>query len=214
MGSLVGQSEANLRQALKVAESASPCILWLDEIEKGLSGIKSSGFSDGGTTARVFGSLLTWLQEKTAPVYVVATSNDISALPPELLRAGRFDDIFWIDLPNAEERSEIWQIHIAKAGRDPGSFDIDKLVKASDGYTGAEIETAIGDALHLGFDEGREVVTEDLVTAIRTRVPLTMTMREQIDQLRDWAIRRAKPASSRIEADEAKRSSRAARLDL
>lgn len=214
MGSLVGQSEANLRQALKVAESASPCILWLDEIEKGLSGIKSSGFSDGGTTARVFGTLLTWLQEKTAPVYVVATSNDISALPPELLRAGRFDDSLWVDLPNAEERAEIWQIHLAKTGRDPSGFDLGALVRASDGYTGAEIETAVGDALHLGFDEGREVRSEDLVKAILARVPLTMTMREQIDALRDWAARRAKPASSRIEASASQRASRAAGLDL
>jgi len=214
MGSLVGQSEANLRQALKVAESASPCILWLDEIEKGLSGVKSSGVSDGGTTARVFGSLLTWLQERTSPVYVVATSNDITALPPELLRAGRFDDIMFVDLPNTVERQEIWQIHLAKAGRDPRAFGLAALVKASDGYTGAEIEVAIGDALHQGFDEGREIVTEDLAQAIRTRVPLTATMREVIDELRDWASRRAKPASSRIESDEAQRSSRAARLDL
>jgi len=214
MGSLVGQSEANLRQALKVAESASPCILWLDEIEKGLSGVKSSGVSDGGTTARVFGTLLTWLQEKKAPVYVVATSNDITALPPELLRAGRFDDIFFVDLPNAMERSEIWQIHLAKAGRDPSAFGITSLVEASDGYTGAEMETAISDALHRGFDEDREIVTEDLALAIRTRVPLTATMREQIDELREWASRRAKPASSRIETDAGTRTSRASRLDL
>jgi hypothetical protein len=214
MGSLVGQSEANLRQALKVAESASPCILWLDEIEKGLSGIKSSGFSDGGTTARVFGTLLTWLQEKTAPVYVVATSNDISALPPELLRAGRFDDIFWVDLPNSVERAEIWQIHLAKTGRVPERFDIDALVAVSDGYTGAEIETAVGDALHVGFDENREIVTDDLADAITARVPLTTTMSEQIDELRAWAARRAKPASSRTESGAGQRSSRAARLDL
>jgi SpoVK/Ycf46/Vps4 family AAA+-type ATPase len=214
MGSLVGQSEANLRQALKVAESASPCILWLDEIEKGLSGINCSGFSDGGTTARVFGTLLTWLQEKTAPVYVVATSNDISALPPELMRAGRFDQVFWVDLPNAVERSEIWQIHLAKTKRDPGAFSIDVLVETSDGYTGAEIATAVGDALHQGFDEGREIVTDDLVQAICARIPLTVTMREQIDDLREWAARRARPASSRIEADKGEQTSRAAKLDL
>jgi len=176
--------------------------------------VKSSGVSDGGTTARVFGSLLTWLQEKTAPVYVVATSNDISALPPELLRAGRFDDIFFVDLPNAQERAEIWSIHLAKVGRDESAFTMETLIAASDGYTGAEIETAIGDALHIGFDEGRQITTTDLATAIQTRVPLTLTMREQIDDLREWAGRRAKPASSRIEVDASKRTSRAARLDL
>jgi len=214
MGSLVGQSEANLRQALKVAESASPCILWLDEIEKALSGIRSSGVSDGGTTARVFGSLLTWMQERTNPVYVVATSNDVSALPPELLRAGRIDDIMFTDLPNAIERAEIWDIHIAKVGRVPERFDVGTLVTISDGYTGAEIEVAVGDALHQGFDNDREIVTDDLIAAIRARIPLTVTMREQIDELRDWASRRAKPASSRIEPDASKRTSRAARLDL
>lgn len=214
MGSLVGQSEANLRQALKVAESAAPCVLWLDEIEKGLSGVQSSGMSDGGTTARVFGSLLTWFQEKTAPVYVVATSNDISALPPELLRAGRFDEMFFVDLPNADERREIWSIHVAKAGRDTSSFDLDALVQASDGFTGSEIETAVGDALVNAFDEGREITTEDLAQAIASRVPLTETMKEQIDALRTWAKRRAKAASSPQAVVAGEGKSRAATLDL
>lgn len=214
MGSLVGQSEANLRQALHVAESAAPCVLWLDEIEKGLSGVKSSGASDGGTTARVFGSLLTWLQEKTAPVYVVATSNDISALPPELLRAGRFDETFFVDLPNADERREIWSIHIAKARRNPDSFDLAALVQASDGFTGSEIETAVGDALVNAFDEGREITTEDLVQAVMSRVPLTETMKEQIDALRTWAKRRAKAASSSQAITAGEGKSRASTLDL
>lgn len=198
MGSLVGQSESNLRQALKVAESASPCVLWLDEIEKGLSGVKSSGSSDGGTTARVFGALLTWMQEKTAPVYIVATSNDIQALPPELLRAGRFDDIFFVGLPNQIERAEIWAIHLRKAGRNPEAFDMSALVDASAGYTGAEIEASIGDSLYIGFDEDREIDTGDLLQAIASRVPLTSTMKEQIDELTRWAATRAKPASSPI----------------
>lgn len=214
MGSLVGQSEANLRQALRVAESAAPCVLWLDEIEKGLSGVQSSGMSDGGTTARVFGSLLTWFQEKTAPVYVVATSNDISALPPELMRAGRFDEIFFVDLPNPVERQEIWRIHIAKAGRDVEKFDLASLVVASDGYTGSEIETAVGDALVAAFDEGREITTEDLAQAIAGRVPLTETMREQIDALRVWAKRRAKLASSLQTVASSDGKSRAATLDV
>jgi ATP-dependent 26S proteasome regulatory subunit len=214
MGSLVGQSESNLRSALKVAESASPCILWLDEIEKGLSGVKSSGSSDGGTTARVFGALLTWMQEKTAPVYIVATSNDIESLPPELLRAGRFDDIFFVDLPTIVERSEIWSIHIAKTGRDPEGFDIASLAEASASYTGAEIEAAVGEALYVGFDEDREITTDDLLVAIQGRVPLTSTMREQIDGLRKWAASRAKPASSPVATGTASDTSRAASLDI
>lgn len=214
MGSLVGQSEQNLRSALKVAESAAPAILWLDEIEKGLSGIKSSGASDGGTTARVFGTLLTWMQEHTAPVYVVATSNDISALPPELLRAGRFDDIFFVDLPNAEERAEIWSIHIARAGREASKFDLVQLVEASAGYTGAEIESAVGDALYVGFDEDREIETSDLLAAVADRVPLTQTMKEEIEDLRKWANTRAKPASSEIAVDTIVTSKARAKLDL
>jgi len=215
MGSLVGQSEANLRQALKVAESSAPAIVWLDEMEKGLSGVASSGHSDGGTTARVFGTLLTWLQEKTAPVYVIATSNDVTALPPELLRAGRFDEIFFVDLPNADERREIWSIHLGKVKRDAERFDVDALVKASDGYTGSEIEVAVGDALFAGFDEGREIDSNDLLSAIAGRVPLTRTMDDKIDDLRAWARSRAKPASSPYTAATAKGDgSRAATLDL
>ena len=213
MGSLVGQSEANLRQALAVAESAAPAILWLDELEKGLSGVQSSGMSDGGTTARVFGNLLTWMQERTAPVYVVATSNDITAMPPELLRAGRFDDIFFVDLPNADERAEIWNIHIGKVGRKTGSFDLDALIEASASYTGAEIEQAVADSLFFGFDEGREITTDDLVDAVKARVPLTETMREKITGLREWAAHRAKPASSVKVVSKASQS-RAAGLDL
>jgi hypothetical protein len=213
MGSLVGQSEANLRQALKVAESASPAILWLDEIEKGLSGVKSSGAADGGTTARVFGALLTWLQEKTAPVYVVATSNDIQALPPELLRAGRFDDIFFVDLPNREERREIWLIHLIEARRDPKAYDLEALANLSDGFTGAEIETTVGDALYSAFDAGRDLTDEDLRVAIEGRVPLKQTMGEQIQALREWARRRAKAASSPVDATTG-RSSRVAMMDV
>lgn len=214
MGSLVGQSEANLRQALRVAESTAPCVLWLDEIEKGLSGVQSSGMSDGGTTARVFGALLTWLQEKTAPVYVVATSNDIEALPPELMRAGRFDDIFFVDLPNWEERAEIWNIHLQRVGRDPEHFDVNELVLASTGYTGSEIETSVMSGLYAGFAEGREIVTDDLIDAIRSRVPLTETMAEKINALRAWAKRRARPASSPQEVTTKDAASRAATLDL
>jgi len=196
MGSLVGQSEQNLNRALQVAESAAPCILWLDELEKGFSGVKSSGRSDGGTTARVFAKFLTWMQEKTAPVYIVATCNDIQALPPELMRAGRFDDIFFVDLPNRTERKEIWEIHISKVGRDPANYSIEALVEQSEGYTGSEIEVSVADGLYTAFDESSELKTSHLVAAINERVPLLKTMETEINNLREWAKGKAKPASS------------------
>jgi SpoVK/Ycf46/Vps4 family AAA+-type ATPase len=122
-GGLVGQSEGNLRSVIETAEAIAPCVLWLDEIEKGFSGSKSSGMSDGGTSSRVFGSFISWMQEKTKPVFVVATANDVTQLPPEFLRKGRFDELFFVDLPNQQERDLIWRIQIAKYGRDPEKYD-------------------------------------------------------------------------------------------
>src|SRR5678816_3872924 len=142
-GSFVGSSEENVRRAISVAESVAPVVLWVDEIDKAFAGSQSSGMTDGGTTARVFGTFLTWLSEKTAPVFVVATANDVSQLPPELLRKGRLDEIFYVDLPSREERSDIFRIHLAKRGREPEEFDLDALVAASPEFSGAEIEEAI-----------------------------------------------------------------------
>src|SRR5947208_7240325 len=150
-GSLVGSSEENVRRAIAVAESVAPAILWVDEIDKAFAGAQGSGVSDGGTTARVFGTFLTWLSEKTAPVFVVATANDISQLPPELLRKGRFDEIFFVDLPTKEERKEIFGIHLEKRGRVPDGFDLDALAKRSEGFSGAEIEQAIVSGLFDAF---------------------------------------------------------------
>jgi AAA+ superfamily predicted ATPase len=215
MGSLVGQSEANLRQALAIAEGAAPSVLWIDEIEKGLSGVASSGHTDGGTTSRVFGQLLTWMQEKTAPVYIIATSNDISGLPPELLRAGRFDKIFFVDIPNPAERAEIWSIHLERRGRQPADFDLSDLVDASDGYTGSEIEQAVMDALVQAFDQDRELATEDLAQAIGDLMPLTQTMGERIADLRSWAERRASRASTPVATESASpTASRARGIDF
>ena len=191
MGSLVGQSEANLRAALKVAEAVAPAVLWIDEIEKGLGG---SGELDGGTSKRVFGTLLTWMQEHDSGVYVVATANDVGALPPELLR--RFDDIFFVDLPDKAARQEIWHIHLAKRKRDPASFDLDVLAGESDSLTGSEIEEATKAALFHGFSQGREIDTADLLAAMKAKVPLSVTMAERLAAIRDWASRRARPASS------------------
>lgn len=192
---MVGSSEQNMRTALRLAESVAPCLLWLDELEKGLAGVASSHLSDAGTTARVFGSFLTWMQEKTAPVFVVATANDISILPPEALRKGRFDEIFFIDLPNLAERREIFAIHIAKRGRKPLDFDLDSLARASENFSGAEIEQAVIAALYDAFETGRDLTTDDMLNALRNTVPLSHTMENQVKALRAWARTHARPSS-------------------
>ncbi|MCW3096894.1 MAG: ATPase of the class [Chthonomonadaceae bacterium] len=193
---IVGSSEENMRKAIRVAESVAPCILWLDELEKGFSGTQSSGMSDGGTTSRVFGTFLTWMQDKKAPAFVVATSNDVTSLPPELLRKGRFDEIFFIDLPTAEEREQIFKIHLVKRKRDPDEFDLPRLAAATPGFSGAEIEACVVEALYDAFDDDKTLTTEALVTAAHHTVPLSMTMRERIEDLREWANTRARIASS------------------
>ncbi len=197
-GGIVGQSEENIRKAIRVAESTAPNVVWIDELEKGFAGTQSSGFSDGGTTARVFGTFITWLQDKTAPCFVVATANDVSALPPELLRKGHFDEIFFVDLPSAEERAEIFGIHLQKRHRDPTLFDLQTLAARAAGYSGAEIEQAVISALYDAFDLEREVTTDDILAVVGQSVPLSLTMKERIDVLREWAETRARPASSAL----------------
>ena len=181
-----------MRKAIATAESVAPCILWIDELEKGFSGTQSSGMSDGGTTSRVFGSFINWLQDKKAACFVVATSNDVSQLPPEMMRKGRFDEIFFVDLPAAKERGEIFEIHLSKRKRDPKKFDIAKLANATVGYSGAEIESAVEAALFKSFGDGvRELTTEDVLEAATETVPLSVTMSEGIEKLRTWAETRA-----------------------
>ncbi|MBE0699513.1 MAG: AAA family ATPase, partial [Anaerolineaceae bacterium] len=194
-GELVGASEQNMRTALRLAESVAPCLLWLDELEKGLAGSASSHLSDAGTTARVFGSFLTWMQEKTQPVFVVATANDISILPPEILRKGRFDEIFFIDLPKFDERAEIFAIHLARRGRNPLSFNLDNLAQNSVGFSGAEIEQVVISGLYDAFEAGRELCSEDLLKNLAETIPLSKTMELQITALRNWAHTHARPAS-------------------
>jgi SpoVK/Ycf46/Vps4 family AAA+-type ATPase len=193
---LVGQSESNLRSVTRTAEVIAPCCLWIDEIEKGFSGSKRSNATDGGTSARVFGSFLSWMQEKKAPVFVVATANDVSQLPPEMLRKGRFDETFFIDLPNQTEREAIWEIQISTYGRDPKDYDLVQLARATDGLTESEIEQVFVDALFLAFDSDREPTDLDIGGVLTEFVPLSKLMAEQIAGLRSWAKGRARTATS------------------
>jgi SpoVK/Ycf46/Vps4 family AAA+-type ATPase len=190
--SFVGSSEQNVRRAITIAESVSPVILWIDEIDKGFAGLQSSTFSDSGTTARVFGTLITWLQEKKKPVFVIATANDVEVLPPELLRKGRFDEIFFVDLPNEDERKEIFFIHIKKRNRDPRDFDLAALAAQSNGFSGAEIEQAVIAALYDAYEKDQELSTDFILKAIKDTFPLSATMREEIESRRQWAKGRAR----------------------
>lgn len=192
---VVGSSEENMRKAIKTAESIAPVILWIDEIEKSLSGVQSSSFSDAGTSARVFGTFITWLQEKTMPVFVIATANNIQLLPSELLRKGRFDEIFFIDLPSEEERIEIFKIHLKKRNRPPENFDTASMAKAAENFSGAEIEQVIISALFDAFVANRQVTTEDVLHNIKSSIPLALTMSESINGLKQWAKTRTVPAT-------------------
>lgn len=194
--SLVGSSEENARKAIKIAESVAPAILWIDEIEKAFAGTQSSAFSDAGTTARVFGGFITWLQEKQSPVFVIATANNIELLPPELLRKGRFDEIFFVNLPSLEEREEIFAIHLSKRNRDPKKFDLKELAKEAEGFSGSEIEQAVISALYDAFEAQETLSTKHIMKSIQQTVPLSKTMKENIDGLRKWAATRARMASS------------------
>ncbi|MCA9564679.1 MAG: AAA family ATPase, partial [Myxococcales bacterium] len=198
---LVGSSEENIRKAIRTAEAVAPSILWLDELEKGFSGVQSSGSTDSGTTSRVFGTFITWLQEKTKPVFVIATANDVSQLPPELMRKGRFDEIFFVDLPDPIERKAIFDIHIKKKNRPVEEFDLNKLVASTQGFSGSEVEQAIVAALYDAFDEGVDIDTERLAKASQEIIPLSYTMKERIDYLREWAKTRARAASIRQDED-------------
>lgn len=193
--SLVGGSEENIRRAITIAEGVAPCILWVDEIDKAFGGLSGSS-TDSGTSQRVLGTFLTWLAEKSSAVFVVATANNVASLPPELLRKGRFDEIFFVDLPSRHERANILAIHLRRRGRNPAAFDLRRLVEATEGFSGAEIEQAVVSGLFDAFyDGGREVVTQDILTAVSETVPLSQTMLEEIEGLREWCRARTRPAS-------------------
>ena len=213
-GSLVGSSEESMRRALQTAESVAPAILWIDEIDKAFAGTQGSAGSDGGTASRVFGTFLTWLSEKTAPVFVIATANDISHLPPEMLRKGRVDEIFFVDLPNDDERREIFRIHLAKRKRDPAKFDLDDLARMSDGFSGAEIEEAIISGLYDAFSKGTDLDTAILKIGIAETVPLSKTMSEELNRLRNWAQGRARPSTGFLKAPEPDTSETRRKLEI
>ncbi|MCU7756670.1 AAA family ATPase [Bacillus cereus] len=200
---IVGSSEENMRKAIKTAEAISPSILWIDEIEKGFSGISNGG--DSGTSSRIFGQFLTWMQEKTSPVFVISTANNISGLPPELMRKGRFDEIFFVDLPTHRERKEILKVHINKRLKNPevmGLLEVtdevlDELAGKCEGFVGAEIEQLVIDALFEAYSEDRSIQLADFERAIKNTVPLSVTQAEQIRLIRDWANVRAVTATPR-----------------
>jgi ATP-dependent 26S proteasome regulatory subunit len=185
-----GETERNMREALSIAGAMSPCVLWMDEIEKGIAG-DSGGDSDGGVSRRVLGTLLTWMAERTSRVFLVATANDISALPPELLRKGRFDEIFFVDLPGVEARLQILKIHLAKKKSDPAGFDLAALTVASDGFSGAEIEQAVVSSLYEAMADKKPLGTEHLLAEFKRTRPLSVVMAEKVSSLRAWARERA-----------------------
>jgi len=185
-GGLVGESESRTRQMIQLAEALAPCILWIDEIDKAFSGVDSRG--DGGTTNRVFGTFINWLAEKKSPVFVVATANNIQALPPEMLRKGRFDEIFFVGLPNQEEREAIFLLHLNRLRpHNLKSYDVDRLAYETPDFSGAEIEQTIIEAMHLGFSQNRDFTTDDILTAASQIIPLARTAQEQIQLLQNWA---------------------------
>jgi len=193
-GGVVGASEANTRKAIETIDAVAPCVLWIDEIEKGMSGTESSGKTDGGTGARVFGTLLTWMQEHKTTVFPIATANDVSKLPPELIR--RFDEIFSITLPSHKDRVMIWEILIRKYRREPKIADLELLADASADYTGAEIEKCIVDALYASYDKNeRNPTDQDFLDAIKLITPISAVMPEKIAEIVQWSKTRARDAS-------------------
>src|SRR5712691_2613333 len=190
----VGESEKKLRKALDLAQKMAPLVLWIDEIEKAFASAGSSGDADAGLSQRLLATLLTWMQDRESGVFLAATSNNISALPPEMLRKGRFDEIFFVDLPNVEVRAALFSLHLKKRGRDVASFDLPKLSAAADGFSGAEIEQAIVAGLYTAFAQKQQLTTETLLGEIRGTQPLSVTRAEDVQAIRDWAKTRAVPA--------------------
>lgn len=194
--SLVGSTERNTRELFKLIDAVSPAVILIDEIEKSLAGLESSSSSDAGVTARVVGSFLYYLQEKKTNSFFVCTANNVNMLPPELLRKGRFDELWYVPLPNRDELKQILKIHITKIGRDVNKFELDKILQNMNGFTGAEVESTIKQALYNSFFEDREVTTNDIIEVAKETIPLSITRKEELEALEKWAQNRARNASS------------------
>ncbi len=188
----IGESEKNFNRAIRAAERMAPVVLWIDELEKAFA---MGGTEDGGVSQRILGTFLSWMQDRRGEVFIVATANDIGRLPPEFLRKGRFDEIFFVDLPDAATRKEIFRIHLASRGLDPGTFDLDHLARGSEEFSGSEIEEVVVSGLYTAFAENRTLSTQSLERAMASTVPLAITMGEKVQSLRDWARTRTVPAN-------------------
>jgi SpoVK/Ycf46/Vps4 family AAA+-type ATPase len=187
----VGESEKRLRKALDLAQQLAPVVLWIDEIEKAFASAGSSGDADAGLSQRLLATLLTWMQDRESGVFLAATSNNITVLPPEMLRKGRFDEIFFVDLPNPQSRADLFALHLKKRGRDPSAFDLQRLAAASEGFSGAEIEQAIVSALYTAFSQKQPLSTDILLNEVRSTQPLSVTRAEEVAAIREWAKSRA-----------------------
>src|SRR5579862_7930307 len=194
----IGETEKRIRKVFQVAEGLAPCVLWIDELEKVFAGSgPDSASADAGVSSRLLASFLSWMQDRKSPVFVAATCNNVNALPPELIRKGRFDELFFVDLPNQAEREQIFGIQLTKRKRNPAEFDLDKVSQAAEGYSGAEIDAAIQGALYAAYSEKKPLTTQSLLDALGQTVPLSTTRAEEIASLREWAKTRAVPASVR-----------------
>ncbi len=192
----IGETEKRIQKVFKVAEGLAPCVLWIDELEKVFAGSgPDSASADAGVSSRLLASFLSWMQERKAPVFVAATCNNVNALPPELIRKGRFDELFFVDLPNLTERKQIFGIQLTRRKRKPADFDLDRIAAAAKGFSGAEIESAVQGALYAAFSQKHELSNDDMLTALATTVPLSVTRAEEIGTLRNWAKDRAVWAS-------------------
>src|ERR1700678_257466 len=193
----IGETEKRIRKVFQVAEGLAPCVLWIDEVEKVFAGSgPDSASADAGVSSRLLASFLSWMQDRKAPVFVAATCNNVTVLPPELIRKGRFDELFFVDLPNQAERKKIFSIQLAKRKRNPADFDLDRAGSDAKGYSGAEIDAAVQTALYGAYSEKKELDTQSLLDALAHTVPLSTTRAEEIAAQREWARTRAVPASA------------------
>src|SRR5438270_250153 len=193
----VGETEKRIQKVFQVAEGLAPCVLWIDELEKVFAGSgPDSASADAGVSSRLLAAFLSWMQDRKAPVFVAATCNNVSALPPELIRKGRFDELFFVDLPNQAERKQIFSIQLARRKRSPTDYDLDRVSAAARGYSGAEIDAAVQTAMYAAYSQKKDLSTQALLDALKSTVPLSTTRAEEIQELRDWAQKRAVPAST------------------